>query len=319
MISDKYRRQVELLLAVLPEVAREERFALHGGTAINLFVRDMPRLSVDIDLTYLPIGEEKKEDRRATAMENIGSALLDLQRRLERRIAGGVRVANRSEKGKLLVGRSASSGGAGGSAEIKIEVNLVGRGAIGECLERELCGAAQTEFDAYCAIRTVPFGQLYGGKLVAALDRQHPRDLFDVKLLLENEGLTGEIKAGLMLALMSSARPIHELLDPTPLDQRAVLQTHFDGMTATPFGYEDFEAARGALLAALPGILGPGDRSLLLGFCEAAPRWDELDFSRFPAVAWKLQNLENLRQKSPEKFGVQSERLRILFGSQAWE
>jgi hypothetical protein len=55
MITTAYKKQVALLLSVLPEVGKEECFALHGGTAINLFVREMPRLSVDIDLTYVPI------------------------------------------------------------------------------------------------------------------------------------------------------------------------------------------------------------------------------------------------------------------------
>ena len=52
--SDLYRRQVELLVRTIPPVAQEACFALKGGTAINLFIRNMPRLSVDIDLTYLP-------------------------------------------------------------------------------------------------------------------------------------------------------------------------------------------------------------------------------------------------------------------------
>lgn len=69
MATEIYRRQVALLLNVLPEVAKEEIFALHGGTAINLFVRNMPRLSVDIDLTYLPI-----EDRK-DSLQNISDGL----------------------------------------------------------------------------------------------------------------------------------------------------------------------------------------------------------------------------------------------------
>lgn len=50
-----YKDQVKLLLDVLPLVSKGQCFALHGGTAINLFIRNMPRLSVDIDITYLPI------------------------------------------------------------------------------------------------------------------------------------------------------------------------------------------------------------------------------------------------------------------------
>ena len=76
--ADIYRRQVSLLLRVLPAVAKEECFALKGGTAINLFVRDLPRLSVDIDLTYLPI------EPRATSLSNIDAAM--------RRIAAKLRA-----------------------------------------------------------------------------------------------------------------------------------------------------------------------------------------------------------------------------------
>jgi hypothetical protein len=68
-MADKkyYRGQVKLLLDILPMVARHQAFALKGGTAINFFVRDVPRLSVDIDLTYLPVGEREKS---LTAIHN---------------------------------------------------------------------------------------------------------------------------------------------------------------------------------------------------------------------------------------------------------
>jgi predicted nucleotidyltransferase component of viral defense system len=70
MIREKFRNQVNLLLAIIPEVGKEECFALHGGTAINLFLRNLPRLSVDIDLTYVPI-----EDREVS-VRKINEALL---------------------------------------------------------------------------------------------------------------------------------------------------------------------------------------------------------------------------------------------------
>ena len=65
MSTRNYKKQVHLLLSVLPMVAKENCFALHGGTAINLFLNNMPRLSVDIDLTYLPV------ENRDTSMDNI--------------------------------------------------------------------------------------------------------------------------------------------------------------------------------------------------------------------------------------------------------
>ena len=68
-VDERFRRQVALLVRTLPVVAEETCFALKGGTAINLFVRDLPRLSVDIDLTYLPVTS------REASLADIGAAL----------------------------------------------------------------------------------------------------------------------------------------------------------------------------------------------------------------------------------------------------
>lgn len=68
-----FYRQVALLVRVLPWVATEKCLALKGGTAINLFVRDMPRLSVDIDLAYLPI------EPREASLQHISAALFGLR------------------------------------------------------------------------------------------------------------------------------------------------------------------------------------------------------------------------------------------------
>ena len=75
--DNPYYGQVRLMVGVLPFVARERCFALKGGTAINLFVRDLPRLSVDIDLAYLPVGE------RAAALREIDAAFQRIKRSLE--------------------------------------------------------------------------------------------------------------------------------------------------------------------------------------------------------------------------------------------
>ncbi len=96
MFQEAYKKQVALLLAVLPEVAKEECFALFGGTAINLFIRNMPRLSIDIDLTYVPI------ENRATSLANISAALERISARIQK-IISGARVAHRQDVGKLLI------------------------------------------------------------------------------------------------------------------------------------------------------------------------------------------------------------------------
>jgi len=285
-MRDQYKRQVDLLLQVLPEVAKEDCFALHGGTAINLFVREMPRLSVDIDLTYIPI-----EDRQ-TSLENISTALIRIKWNVEK-VIPKASIVHQSADSKLQI----SSQG----AQIKIEVNSINRGVLDTPEKRILCDRAQEEFDAFCEVPVVPFSQLYGGKICAALDRQHPRDLFDVKLLLENEGLTEEIKPGLILATLSSKRPIHELLNPNLLDQRLALANQFVGMTAEPFSYEQYEATRQDLIKAVQLTLDDKDQQFLLGFSNGEPDWSIYDFDRFPSVQWKLQNLRKLKADSPEK------------------
>lgn len=195
-MNEAYKKQVKLLLDILPEVAKEECFAMHGGTAINLFLQDMPRLSVDIDLTYVEIAE------RPETLDAINAALLRIKDRVEK-LRVYIRVQHKPNVCKLQISHE--------GAQIKVEVNMVGRGLLGPATKTPLCLSAQDQYDVFCAMSIVPLGQLYGGKLCAALDRQHPRDLFDTKLLLEGIGFTDEIKRGFIFALISSNRPTHEM------------------------------------------------------------------------------------------------------------
>lgn len=294
MIETVYKKQVALLLSVLPEVAKEKSFALHGGTAINLFIREMPRLSVDIDLTYIPI-----EDRETT-LANIRTALAEIKTRIEK-VVPDVRVIDRSDRGKLQISQAGTV--------IKLEVNLVGRGTLADSVELPLCLRAQEEFEVFCSIQTVPFEQLYGGKICAALDRQHPRDIFDVKYLLETEGFSQKIKKGFFLCLLSSDRPIHEIIDPNLQDQRATLENHFVGMSDEDFSYEEFEAVRRRLIDTIHKSLTKEDKEFLLSVKNLKPDWSFYDFSRFPAIGWKLQNLQRLKENNPDKHFQQSENL----------
>lgn len=158
------------------------------------------------------------------------------------------------------------------------------RGIIATASEMVLCEKAQNEFDAFCAITVIPVGQLYGGKVCAALDRQHPRDLFDVKNLLQNEGFTDEIKTGFLFCLLGSKRPICEMLYPNLLDQRAAMANQFDGMSDEPFTYEDFEATRDLLIQTIHKNLTDTDKEFLLSFENCTPDWSLYDFEEFLAV-----------------------------------
>jgi len=295
MVNNSYKRQVSLLLDVLPEVAKEKCFALHGGTAINLFIQDMPRLSVDIDLTYHPI-----EDR-ASSLTNISMALENIKRNVESLIPNA-KIIHQQAVTKLQIAHNGT--------QVKIEVNQTNRGTLDLPKKLALCSKAQEDFDAFCAIQVVQNGQLFGGKICAALDRQHPRDLFDVKYFLRDNSFTKEIKTGFMLCLLSSNRPINELLFPHLLDQHSVMSNQFEGMSFEPFAYDDFEATRQTLLTKLHDSLTLEDKQFLLSVKNLTPDWSIYNFERFPAIQWKLSNLQKLKEQNPKKHTEQLNRLR---------
>jgi len=299
MATNSYKKQAALLLDVIPEAAKESCFALHGGTAINLFVRDMPRLSVDIDLTYVPI-----EDRQ-TSLKNISEALERIKENIET-VIPNVRVEHKENISKLQISVQ--------EIQIKLEVNKEIRGTIESPQNLILCNKAQNDFDVFCAIQAVPFGQLYGGKICAALDRQHPRDLFDVKYLLDNEGFSDEIKNGFLLHLLSSNRPINELINPNFQDHRLAMANRFEGMSSESFTYEDYESTREILVDTINSKLTKKDKEFLLSVKNVTPDWSIYDFERFPAVQWKLSNLQKLKDVNPEKHRKQYEALKENLG-----
>ncbi len=280
-----YRKQAELLLEILPEVAKLSCFALHGGTAINFFVRNMPRLSVDIDLTYTLL------EGRNASLNNINQALAGIKNGIESK-KGDMRIVHQQDVCKLFISRA--------GVQIKIEVNMVKRGVIAPPEQLELCQRAQSEFDVFCAMRLVPISQLYGGKICAALDRQHPRDFFDLNPFMDKEGFFIDIKPGFLYSLLCSDRLIYELLAPQLRDRRDIFENQFEGMSRE-LSYEEYEEARNKLINMINTFLTDEDKNFLLRADNAEPDWSLYAFEQFPAVQWKLQNLKKLRDTNPDK------------------
>lgn len=298
MIHQVYKKQVALLLSVLPYVDREAAFALHGGTAINLFQQNMPRLSVDIDLTYLPIVD------RSTSIADINQKLSLLKEIISRSLPG-VNIVHKKEVSKLLINNN--------DALIKVEVNQVKRGCFKGVQKLILSEKAQKEFNTFCEVAVVEKGHLYGGKICAALDRQHPRDLFDIKYMLEEEGFSPEIKKGFLFYLVSSNRPFVEMLFPKFKDQTQAFSNQFAGMTQEKFDYSDYEQTREELVQAVNSTLTDKDKTFLVSIEKGEPDWSEYDFSKFPAVQWKLQNIETLKEQNPVKHKELYKKLEIEF------
>jgi predicted nucleotidyltransferase component of viral defense system len=285
-LSEQYRRQVALLVEVIPFAAAEKEFALKGGTAINLFVRDMPRLSVDIDLTYLPVAP------RPQSLAAIDAAM----KRMAAAIRAGLRgvrvteVPNAREKivTKVTIQRP--------DAQVKVEVTPVLRGCVFGPTTRPVSPSVEAAF-GYAEMQVVSFADLYAGKIMAALDRQHPRDLFDIRDLLANEGIDDDLRRAFIVYLISHDRPISEVIVPRRKDIAKEFEQGFDGMTTEPVALDDLLTARETLIATVAGGMPKEHKDFLLGFKRGNPNWDLLGVAsapELPAVKWKQINLDKL-------------------------
>ena len=291
--SDRYRAQVALLIAVMPFVAAEEEFALKGGTAINLFLRDMPRLSVDIDLAYLRVAE------RAESLAAIDGAM----KRLAGAIRAGLPDARVNEVVNAVEGIVTKLTVQRPGAQIKIEVTPVLRGCVFAPETQSVSASVEEEF-GFAETQVVSFADLYGGKIMAALDRQHPRDLFDVRDLLANEGITDALRQAFIVYLISHHRPMAEVLRSPQKDVAAAFAGEFAGMTSEDVSLEELIAARAALVAEIVGRIPKEHRQFLIGFKEGAPDWDLLgvpEAQNLPAVRWKQLNLDRLKPEDRQR------------------
>ena len=287
MNSLEYKERVRLLLQLIPIVSEIDDFAIHGGTAINLFVLDFPRYSVDIDLTFIPIKS------REETFSDIRNHLTTLKEKIKRLFPRIVIDEKPNKLNCLLSGML-----------VKIEVNGTKRGLIEPLSILPLCNLAQTEFKTFCEAKIVSFSQLYGGKISAALDRQHPRDLFDIKLMFDRINSFEDIRMGLFYSILGGDRPIVESLAPNRTDQSDTLVKQFSGMTNRPFSYSDFEETREKLITFINTNLTTKDKEFLFDF-EAGyslSKYIEFqEFLKFPSFQWKQLNINKLKFDNPAK------------------
>jgi predicted nucleotidyltransferase component of viral defense system len=288
-VAERYRAQAALLVRVLPFVSAEKCFALKGGTAINLFIRDMPRLSVDLDLTYLPVAD------RNASLKAIDAAM----RRISASIAEGLRGARVDETS--LTGESCVTrlDVRLDGPQVKVEVTPVLRGCVYDSQLRRVSARVEEEF-GFGEIQVVSFADLYAGKIVATLDRQHPRDLFDVRDLLANEGISEDLRRAFIVYLVSSNRPFAELLAPRRMDIAQEFTRGFDGMTDTTVTVDDLIGAREQVIGEIVGKMPEDHKKFLVSLKKGEPEWKLLGVDgaeALPAVRWRLENLAKMDKK----------------------
>ncbi len=307
-MNQAYLDTARMLTQVAPLVFAENLFALKGGTAINLFVRDMPRLSVDLDLVFADHRIEREEARA-----KINEAIKKADERLKKR-GFQTHVAAVADAGetKVFVRRD--------KLEVKVEVNFVLRGTVHPVRSTSLSAKAKEVLQADLELPLVSLEDLYGGKLVAALDRQHPRDLFDVMELFSHEGITPAIRRSFVVYLASHNRPIHEVLSPNLRDISAEYAGTFKGMTTDPVELRALLSARERMVAELQASLDAAEREFLLSLARNEPKWDLLGIGhleQLPGVRWKLENLGRLAKANPKKLKEQALELERLLAKTA--
>lgn len=303
-MNQVYLDTARLLTQAAPLVFADGSFALKGGTAINLFVRDLPRLSVDLDLVFVDYTLGRDE-----ALTAINQAIRGADERLKKR-GFQTHVAAVADAGetKIFIRRD--------KLEVKVEVNFVMRGTLHPVRAVSLTPRAKETLLADMELPLVSLEDLYGGKLVAALDRQHPRDLFDVMQLLQHEGITPEVRRGFVVYLASHNRPIHEVLSPALRDISGDYEGSFRGMTAEPVALEALLAVRERLIAQLRAGLDPAEKAFLLSIANNEPDWTLLPIghlAQLPGIRWKLANIEQLAKSNPKKLKAQARALEKVF------
>ncbi len=292
---------MELLLDIAPGIFAEPLLGMKGGTAINLFLRDLPRLSVDIDLVYL-----NRDEPREQALKAIEETLLRVGERLRKMPAISMTKPTGKEERTMFVRRQ--------GVAVKVEINPVLRGTLHPPVNAKPTPATIREFRREVQIKMMDPDELYGGKLVAAMDRQHPRDLFDVMHLLDLGSITPRMRRAFVVYVACSKRLMGDVLTPNPKPLSSEFQSAFEGMTMEAVTLERLEAARARLFRELPAALDESERRFLLSLKACEPEWGLLGIpgvEMLPGIQWKLANLRKMR---PEKRREQYEMLERKLG-----
>ena len=293
-----------LLVRIVPRVFATGRLALKGGTAINLYFDDAPRLSVDLDLVFTTLGLLREEALAAINAE--------MRRIVDALSADGLSATAAVAADLGEIGLVVSDG----NAQVKVETNVVFRGTLLPPVVRPLSPGAVELLRAEAPATVVDRAEVFAGKFMAALDRQHPRDLFDVWRLYERGTVEPDLLSAFVVYLCGHNRPAHEVLDsPERLlaeDYERALVGLIRGEVPT---LEALLASRARLRRDIVEGLAQSDRAFLAGFFNGEPDWSLLKYphaNELPALVWKRRNLEVFRSKRPDEFTRQNARLAEL-------
>ncbi|KXV03232.1 hypothetical protein CR51_18810 [Caballeronia megalochromosomata] len=299
-MNDQYLNTVRLMLAITPDVFDTPHFAMKGGTAINMFVQDLPRLSVDIDVVMCEHGPDRRE-ALAIINDELARAKTAIERQGHTVTVAGASGRHQGDDVKLTVSSA--------DAQVKVEVNYVFRGTLTPTVTRSVVPRAQNLFRVDFEVPTLSDAELYGSKLVAALDRQHPRDIFDVQHMYDTYGLREDFVSAFVGYLVGHNRPVHEVLFAKPRSLEDEYEAGFVGMTVDSVSLEVLKAVQTRLHHDLPRALTTQHREFLVSLVRLAPDWSLMPYDHLrelPAIRWKMENLAKLKSRDAARFAQQA-------------
>lgn len=305
MITQNYIDTVRLMLRVAPLVFNHPGYALKGGTAINLYIDQMRRLSVDLDVVYLDGTAD-----RATALRDISQMLSAVSARALKQGLDVQRLRRSSDHEAVIVISD-------GSVRVKVEVNTVFRGSVYQPSLGDLCDTAARTFEVSVPLTLLDTSEVYAGKFLAALDRQHPRDLFDLWRFRQNSSIDDRLMDAFVLYLCGHSRPPHEILDGRDRDISSDYERGLLGMLEEPFpSLEELQTTRSWARMVVLESLNAAQRAFLIDFFglrQVDDPFAEVELAELPALEWKRRNLRIFRNAKPEEFARQLDALnRIL-------
>jgi predicted nucleotidyltransferase component of viral defense system len=291
---EQYRNQVVLLLDCLPALKKQEIFALKGGTAINFFIRHLPRLSVDIDLAYVKI--EPRENtiaKIANGLRALGKTIVKRNKKHQIREL----TTREGQLYKIIVEN--------GPTKIKIEPNFIMRGTLLPTIKMDIVKAVENKFEY--SVKQVPIlaeEELFAGKICAALSRQHPRDFFDIQQLFEKQGITDGIRQAFVIYLVCSPKPIHELLRPNLIVLKNIYENEFVNMTEAPVSLGSLLDTREILIKTINQDLSNNEKDFIFSMKKGDPDYSLMPFDHLddlPALKWKLMNIRKMDKNKHTK------------------
>jgi len=301
-------KQALLIVKILPSINSVPEFAVKGGTGINYFSLDLPRVSIDIDLAFIPIMPRKE------SIESIGQGLVTLGKSIRDSIPNAKVNYRKTKDGHLSKLDVVHKG-----VSVIIEPNFVKRGTVYEPVKRGLSEGAKSALgisDNF-KVKLLSNAELFAGKITAALDRQAPRDLYDIKNLMDKEGLTTETRKAFIVYLISNPRPMHELLNANIPDKKLIEKSYNDNlkpMMRKVVSISELMNMRSDFITTLNNSFLRTEKDFLLSFKSGKPRYELLgveNAKELPAVQWKQMNIKKM---SEAKHAKQLEKLAKVLG-----